>query len=164
MAAMLLPAAFSACREGEGDLDTWLRLGLCGPFVRIPETLAIWRSHTGSITVAERTRARADEYLAIARTFFSRDDLPARIRALRRQTMSRAWWLAAWVLADTEPFRAKLCLLNSYRLARHDRYDLPADYRRFPCPSLPGVLRWGRRSLGQRMGSLSRPGGWGGGS
>ncbi len=130
------------------DLDTWLRLGLRGPFSRIPLTLATWRAHPTSISVAERSMARARELVQLTRSFFARDDVPEAIRRLEASAMSRAWAAAAWVVSESHPFRAALFLRRSYRLMPQDPPDLPPGIPRLPCPTLAEVLRAGLRRMG----------------
>jgi hypothetical protein len=59
--------------------------------------------------------------------------------------LSRAYWLAAWVLRDRHPLRAGLCLRRSHRLAPADPPDLPAMLARAPRPSLRQLLASARR-------------------
>ncbi len=84
------------------DLDMWLRLSMIGHLVRVPKVLATWRSHPGSISVAEKTHRRAEELVALAHEFFSRKDLPFDVEVLRNRGLSSAFKLAAWVLEDTD--------------------------------------------------------------
>jgi glycosyltransferase involved in cell wall biosynthesis len=77
-----------------GDFDFWLRLGLLGPFVRIPQVVATFRVHPGSASVAQQGRAMAEEHLELARRFFARPDLPPAIRKLSREATSWAFYYA----------------------------------------------------------------------
>jgi hypothetical protein len=77
-----------------GDYEYWLRLGLHGPFARIPKTLAQWRSHAGAITHVVRDVRMADEHVRMMRMFFARPDLPPEVRTLRREAMSAAYFVA----------------------------------------------------------------------
>jgi glycosyltransferase involved in cell wall biosynthesis len=117
------------------DLDQWLRLGLRGPFQRIPHVLATWRNHAASITVSGRNHAYCNELLEIAAAFHERPEVPADIRALRTQTLSRAAYVASSVVADTAPWRADRLLRQSYALQPVDRPDLPAGLKRPPRPT-----------------------------
>lgn len=133
------------------DLESWLRIGLHGPFARIPEILATWRTHPTSITVADRSLRRSREMIRLAREFFARDDLPAEIRALRRYAFSRAYWIAAWVVVDTHPLRSALYLRKSYALAPDDPPNLPTPLRRFPRPDTATVARTAATGVRKRI-------------
>ncbi len=77
------------------DYDYWLRLGLHGRFIRIPEVLAQYRVHENSQTVAGYTEAQAAEPILIVSRFFKRPDLPANLRGLEGQTLSNAHLICA---------------------------------------------------------------------
>lgn len=100
------------------DFDMWLRLSLAGPFLRVPKVLASWRRHPDSISVAERTRRRADELVELARDFFGHPDLPTELAVLEHPAMTSAYHLAAWVLEDSDPQEAE-----RFRRMAHDRRD-----------------------------------------
>lgn len=114
------------------DLESWLRLGLQGEFARIPHQLATWRRHATSITVADRSMARAREMIGLAKSYFRREDLPPEIRAHRRSALSRAYWIAAWIVRQSHPLRSALYLRKSYMLAPEDPLDMPQVMRRLP--------------------------------
>lgn len=76
------------------DLDFWLRVGFLGPFARIPQTLATFRVHDDSASVALQGRVLALQQVGIVRKLFSRTDLPVRIRRLRREAFSWAFYYA----------------------------------------------------------------------
>jgi glycosyltransferase involved in cell wall biosynthesis len=71
------------------DLEYWLRLGLHGPFMRIPQVLATHRHHAHSAGVAE-VKTLASELVGMMNEFFNRLDLPAALRPLRNQALSAA--------------------------------------------------------------------------
>ena len=52
------------------DYDFWLRMGLHGEFVHIPEVLASFRVHPESASFAKPAEASADEPIAVADRFF----------------------------------------------------------------------------------------------
>jgi len=130
------------------DLESWLTLGLIGRFARIPTALATWRQHEGSITVADRSLRRAEEFIELATSFFRRPDLPSSLHALRVSALSRAHWYASWVLQDTAPVRSALHLRRSYALMPDEPPDLPPPLRRFARPSVRDVLHAMRRTVG----------------
>lgn len=72
------------------DYEYWLRLGLCGRFVRIPMVLAAYRVHPGSQTFASTSQIRAEEPVTIIARYFGRKDLPDGVTALRSQALSNA--------------------------------------------------------------------------
>jgi hypothetical protein len=83
------------------DFDFWLRLGLLGPFARIPRVLATFRVHQDSASVAQRGQAMAEEHVELARQFFGRPDLPPSIRRLEREARGFAFYYAG--LAASPP-------------------------------------------------------------
>lgn len=132
------------------DLDCWLRLSLRGPFARIPENLASWRSHDGSITVAERQRRRAAELIRIATNFHAMEDLPEEVRRLRPFTLAQAHVSARWVVQDTHPLRAAMYLRRAYRLAPVQPDNILPFLRRAPRPDGRELLRLLGNSLRHR--------------
>lgn len=113
------------------DFESWLRLGLRGPFSRIPHTLATWRLHPQSASIDVRNHSRALEHLRVIDQFFSKSDLPPFIARLRRHAKSRAWYLAAVALIPVQPFRAGYFLLRSFLTCPTNPPDMPYDMRRF---------------------------------
>jgi glycosyltransferase involved in cell wall biosynthesis len=79
------------------DKELWLRLGLLGRFVRVPEPLACWRSHGGALTVAERGREMAEERLRILDGVFAEEADPE-LLAVRDQAYRNAFVLGATVV------------------------------------------------------------------
>lgn len=78
------------------DFDYWLRLGLLGPFRRIPQVHALYRVHEQSQTFAMVAEARAGEPVAIMTAYFDKQQgVPAHIRRRRRQALSNACLLSA---------------------------------------------------------------------
>jgi len=77
------------------DYDYWLRLGLKGPFLRIPEVLAQYRVHETSQTFAGVDEARAYEPVAIVARFFENRGLPESLRPLKKQALSNAHLICA---------------------------------------------------------------------
>ena len=72
------------------DYDFWLRLGLQGNFVRIPEVLAGFRVHTNSQTYARTTPERAAEPVLIVQGILDRPGLPAELRAVGSEALAYA--------------------------------------------------------------------------
>jgi len=132
------------------DLECWLTLGLIGPFARVPKVLATWRQHEGSITVADRSLRRAQEFIELATTYFRRPEVPAALQPLRVPALSRAHWYASWVLQETAPVRSALHLRRSYALMPEDLPGMPAQLKRFERPSRRAVLRTMRQAVAHR--------------
>ena len=80
------------------DYEWFVRAGLFGKFLHIPETLAQWRQHEGSITTSERGLARAHEYCRLMETFFARADLPPEVRAIEGEALRNAYITAALMM------------------------------------------------------------------
>ena len=77
------------------DYEYWLRLGMHGRFVRIPEVLAAFRVHPGSQTFAATSPARADEPVRIIERYFQRENVPVGTQALRDRAFSAAYLVSA---------------------------------------------------------------------
>jgi glycosyltransferase involved in cell wall biosynthesis len=84
-----------------GDFEFWLRVGLHGPFARIPRTLATFRVHTDSASQASLGRRMASEHLEMMRRYYSRADLPREILAVRRAAFASAHFVAAGSSGDS---------------------------------------------------------------
>jgi len=98
------------------DYDFWLRMGLRGPFVRIPETLAGFRVHESSATFSRADSRRAGEPIAILTSFFQ-SALPPHISALRPRALSNAHLVSAQLHWRAGRFRPGLaCLVDGARL------------------------------------------------
>lgn len=77
------------------DYEYWLRLGLQGPFLRIPQPLARFRVHEQSQSYAEPSVEKSEECVSVIREYFNRDDLPSEVRAVERQAYGSAHLIAA---------------------------------------------------------------------
>jgi hypothetical protein len=77
------------------DYEYWLRLGLRGTFLHLPQILARFRVHEHSLSYAERSVERAEECVRVIREYFQRDDLPVEVRAVERQAYASAHLVAA---------------------------------------------------------------------
>ncbi|MBF6620158.1 MAG: glycosyltransferase [Patulibacter sp.] len=66
------------------DFDWWLRGGEAR-FVCVPESLAVWRAHDGSLTSTGSAVERTRQQLRVLDDVFARDDLPEDVAAIRRQ-------------------------------------------------------------------------------
>jgi glycosyltransferase involved in cell wall biosynthesis len=77
------------------DYEYWLRLGLEGPFIRIPEVLAAYRVHDQSQSFAPVSASRAEEIVNVISAHFRGARLPAEIAQARPEAMSNAHIVAA---------------------------------------------------------------------
>ena len=77
------------------DYDYWLRLGLQGGFLRIPQVLAKFRVHESSQTFSQASEERAEEPVRIIEGFFENSAVCDDLRCLRSQALSRAYLVSA---------------------------------------------------------------------
>jgi glycosyltransferase involved in cell wall biosynthesis len=77
------------------DYEYWLRLGMHGRFVRLPEVLAAYRVHPGSQTFAGTSKVRAEEPVRIIKSYFERQNVPDSVKAIREQAFSVAHLVSA---------------------------------------------------------------------
>lgn len=130
-----------------GDFDFWLRLGLHGPFKRIPKTLGTFRVHGGSTTVKLRGRALASEDVRLIEKYYQHPGLPPQILQIKREAFSSAHLHAAFTC---EPYH--LDALKHYLkfLAIYPPNLFKAD--------LSPLLWWYARPVLQRLRRLLRRG------
>lgn len=107
------------------DLEAWMRLGLLGPFARIPHVLASWRQHAGAATVAVKDKLRAREHVALVDDFFTRPGIPPEIARHYRGAKARALFLAAQVLQDSAPAFSLAYYIRSLTTMPFEPRDLP---------------------------------------
>lgn len=89
------------------DFEYWLRLGVHGPFARIPKALATHRHHDESAGVSQY-KALSAELIQLMTEYFERPKLPPEIRKLRSEGISAAYYDAG-----------TRCFEHDYGLARH---------------------------------------------
>lgn len=77
------------------DYDYWLRLGLQGPFLRIPEVLAGFRVHEVSQTFSVADEKKAAEPILILTRFFENPQLSPDLATLKNQALSNAHLISA---------------------------------------------------------------------
>jgi hypothetical protein len=80
------------------DYDFWLRLGMEGSFVRLPEPLAAWRYHPAAGTVADAGLRMSNESLRVLDKLYSEDGVPPELERVRGQAYRNAFIQAAMVL------------------------------------------------------------------
>lgn len=86
------------------DYDFWLRMGLKGSFVRVPEALARWRVHEGSQAFSSIPIERANEPIAILENFFGRTDLPIGLLSLQKKSFASALLVSAQLHARSKRY------------------------------------------------------------
>jgi glycosyltransferase involved in cell wall biosynthesis len=77
------------------DYEYWLRLGLEGAFVRIPEVLAAYRVHDRSQSFAPVSPSGAEEIVNVISAHFRSTRLPPEIARAKPEAMSNAHIIAA---------------------------------------------------------------------
>jgi glycosyltransferase involved in cell wall biosynthesis len=77
------------------DFEFWLRLGLTGPFRRIPQVLACYRVHGASQSFSAVDKAGADEIIGAIGAALSNPKMPRNIRRHRAQAEANALLHAA---------------------------------------------------------------------
>jgi glycosyltransferase involved in cell wall biosynthesis len=77
------------------DYEYWLRLGLEGAFVRIPEVLAAYRVHDRSQSFAPVNPSRAEEIVNVISAHFRGGRLPPEIARAEPEAMSNAHIISA---------------------------------------------------------------------
>lgn len=100
-----------------GDFHQWLRLGLAGPFARLPRTLATWRHHEGGASQARRNPEMAQDKIEAVADILERPDLPPSVERLRDEAMSTAYYVAALLGLDDPSVPARRYMIESLRHA-----------------------------------------------
>lgn len=95
------------------DYDYWLRLGLKGRFVRVPEVLASFRVHEGSQTFAVADELKASEPVRIISAFIEAQPLPAGLADLKDVALSNAWIATAQLHIRAGRFASGLSALRT---------------------------------------------------
>lgn len=108
------------------DFDFWLRVGLVGPMARLPRTVASYRVHGSSATLAARGLAMAAEYPRLVDKLFSSPDLPPALRALEPAARSCAYMQAATACGPSLATWWPRLRYNLLALRHCPRDDLPA--------------------------------------
>jgi glycosyltransferase involved in cell wall biosynthesis len=98
------------------DWDFWLRSGGRHRIAYYPELLSTYRLHSESKTVAQGVKA-APELEYMYRKFFSRDDVPAKIRRLERRAMANMFFTSGgYYLRANDQTRAAQMALRALRI------------------------------------------------
>ncbi len=115
------------------DFDFWLRAGLLGQFMRVPQVLGASRIHPASTTASNKGEMMAQEHLDLAKKIFALPNLPQEFQRLRNQATSSAYFIAWYVSGKSV-------------LSRNWRYLLKSIYR---CPAK--ILRITAHYVWQRL-------------
>lgn len=139
------------------DFDFWLRVGLVGPVARLQRTVASYRIHGASATVAATGLAMAAEYPRLVDKFFAAPDLPPEVGALEAAARSAAHMQAATACGFSLETWVPRLRHNLLALRHCPRDDVPALAWRLALVARsalgPGVgrldtsLRWARDRL-----------------
>jgi len=90
------------------DFEFWLKAGLKGEFMRIPEILATFRVHTSSISVGSRGKEMAQERIRLVENIFASFDHPYLSDGkLKRKALSSAYYIAAFNTLKINSLRNK---------------------------------------------------------
>ena len=99
--AFFLRSAFEAAGPWNGtlrqipDYDFWLRLGLQGRALKIPEVLASFRVHDGSQTFAEADEKKSEEYVDVISAYYRFRRVPPDVLEAKDEALSNAHIFAA---------------------------------------------------------------------
>jgi glycosyltransferase involved in cell wall biosynthesis len=77
------------------DYEYWLRLGLQGRFLRVPEVLAGFRVHSGSRSFAAVEEQRSEEYIKVVEDYYRHQSIPPEVLAAKNEALSNAHIVAA---------------------------------------------------------------------
>jgi glycosyltransferase involved in cell wall biosynthesis len=83
------------------DFDFWLRAGLLGQFMRVPETLAAFRVFSGSTSVNSKGSLMAQEHIDLAKKTYLLPAFPQEFQKLKKETLSSANFIAWYVSGKT---------------------------------------------------------------
>lgn len=93
------------------DYDYWVRLGLQGKFMRIPEVLALYRIHPGQETFSKMDEQKAAEPVLVIERLFEKRALPDNVRAYKKKALSNAYLVSAQLNFRGGRFRIALANL-----------------------------------------------------
>jgi glycosyltransferase involved in cell wall biosynthesis len=105
------------------DYEYWLRLGLQGPFIHLPERLGAFRVHEDSQSFHSASVNQGDEPLRIIKSFFDRKDLPKNIEGEFKLAMSNACFMAAQT-----HLRSGFYLIGAKRIFEAAKYSIHPFY------------------------------------
>jgi glycosyltransferase involved in cell wall biosynthesis len=155
--AFFLRSAYDATGEWDaslrqiGDYDYWIKLGLRGRFVKIPEMLAALRVHEGSQTFAATDEGKSEEYVRVISDYYETQPVPPDVLAAKDEALSNAR-----IFAARAHLRSKRYLLGLHRL-----YEGLSLYPKNLSVRTARILAHGlfnhvRHAIGQRKAKKSR--------
>ena len=92
------------------DYEFWLKAGLLGPFMRVPDTLATFRWHSASISASQRGIEMAEEHIYLADLIYSLPNLPPEVLKVKNEAYSSAIYTAGLVAGEDNSVRKKYFL------------------------------------------------------
>lgn len=107
------------------DMEHWFRIGLYGPFARIPHVLATHRTHPRAKTQADKGIAMMQEYIRVVDKIYERDDLPPEVLAARSEAFSNVYYIAGAYSMSHSWSMARQFFIQSIR-------HCPLCYRKYP--------------------------------
>lgn len=84
------------------DFDLWLRMGLHGPFKRLPKVLATYRVHPTSLSSTEQGRKMSAEDIEMLDRLYARKDLPKSVLAIKKRAYSWGHYHACQVAGSAK--------------------------------------------------------------
>ena len=100
------------------DFDFWLRAGLHGTFARISKTLATFRVHPTSASIACQGEAMAAEHVRLVKKLFRSPAMPQEATALRREAFAWAHYVAGASCGSNHKAARRHYLLAMYYYPR----------------------------------------------
>lgn len=94
------------------DYDYWLRLGLHGPFRRIPRVLALYRIHPGQETFSRMDEGKAAEPVRVITRLFEAHALPGELLAEKARALGNAHLVSAQLHLRGARYRAGFASLR----------------------------------------------------
>jgi glycosyltransferase involved in cell wall biosynthesis len=111
------------------DYEYWLRLGLEGPFARIPEVLAAYRVHDRSQSFAPVSPGRAEEVVGVISAHFRGGQLPPEIAQAASRALSNAHIVSARLHLRSSRYFSALAHMRQAFLLDPSRYLRPRTWQ-----------------------------------
>lgn len=111
------------------DYEYWLRLGLEGPFARIPEVLAAYRVHDRSQSFAPVSPGRAEEVVDVISAHFRGGQLPPEIAQAASRALSNAHIVSARLHLRSSRYVSALAHMRQAFLLDPSRYLRPRTWQ-----------------------------------
>lgn len=114
------------------DFDLWLRISALGPFIHLPNRLALWRLHGTNLTTSTRRREMAAERITLIDRFFANPDERSWTMADRNTAYAAAHLAAAALLGREESQLAMDHLAKAAKLNPKMIDDRPPNMSGYP--------------------------------